>query len=168
MAHHSFNVNARQQYFLRVYVNNSNYNLKFILPAFAHLRIGEVVDGARVDENFSYNIIPKSSEKLLILVFKRKMIKNGNTYLNKICSLDFNSFSPKSLCELIQIQKSDDFNSFPLLNQHFFDDKMYNLLTYEGVFLNEYYTSISRPSEEKLLPIVNAPLKILNLLRSLG
>ena len=37
VAHKSCNVNVAQQYFLPVYMHNSSYDLKFILPALAHL-----------------------------------------------------------------------------------------------------------------------------------
>jgi hypothetical protein len=44
----------------------------------------EVVDGTWVDGSFSYNFIPKSSEKLLLFEFKWKTIDIGHTCLNKI------------------------------------------------------------------------------------
>ena len=47
-----------------------NYDLNFILPVLANLQKSEIVDGAWIDESFSYKILPKSSEKLLLLGFK--------------------------------------------------------------------------------------------------
>ena len=44
----------------------------------------EVVYGASVDCYFSYKIIIKSSEKWLILEFKKKRIDSGNAGFNKI------------------------------------------------------------------------------------
>ena len=75
----SCNSNVNQQYVLPVYMHNSNYDLKFILPALARLQKGVVVNGAWVDGSFSYNFIPKSSKKLLFLEFKWQTIDNGNT-----------------------------------------------------------------------------------------
>jgi hypothetical protein len=92
-----------------------------------------VVDDALVDGSFSYNIIPKSPEKLLLLEFKWKRVDNGHNCLNKICLLDSFSFFPKSLTQLIQVKKSDNFYSFPLLKQRFPDDEKYYLLTCKGI-----------------------------------
>ena len=105
MAHKSGNANVRQQYFLPVYEYNSDYGLKFVLPALACLQKGEVIDSALIDGSFPYNNIPISSEKLLLLEFKWKMIENSNTYLNKIRLLDFLQFLPKSSNHLNQVKK---------------------------------------------------------------
>ena len=66
--HLNCNLNVKQQY-LHIYIQNSNYDLKFILPALVHLKKGEVVHGAWVDGSFSHNIIPISFAKLLVLYF---------------------------------------------------------------------------------------------------
>ena len=49
------------------------------------LQKDEVVDGTWVNGSFSYNSIPKSSEKLLLLEFNWITNENNNSYLNKIC-----------------------------------------------------------------------------------
>ena len=54
----------------------SNYDLKFILPVLALLQRGE-------DGSLSCNIIPKSSEKLLLLELKWKRNENNNMNLKK-------------------------------------------------------------------------------------
>jgi len=59
-------------------MNSSNNDFKIILPALAHLQKGEVANIAWVDGSFSYNIIPKLSEKLLLLQFKWKTVENNN------------------------------------------------------------------------------------------
>jgi hypothetical protein len=38
VAHKLFDLNVKQQYFLPVYIHNSAYDLKFILPALARLQ----------------------------------------------------------------------------------------------------------------------------------
>ena len=73
-------------------MHNSNYALKFILPALERLQKGEVVDCTWVDGSFSYNIIPKSSENLLLLEFKWEKMENNNTHLNKTQFLDSYTF----------------------------------------------------------------------------
>ena len=70
LARKSFNLNVKQKYYLPVYMRISNHDLKFIIPALEHLQRGEIEDGAWIDGLFSYNIIPKSSNKLLLLEFK--------------------------------------------------------------------------------------------------
>ena len=76
----------------------------------------EAVDGAWVDGSYSSNIISKSSEKFMLLEFKWKTTDNGNTYQNKNPFLDSYIFFSKSLSQLIQVQKSNVFNSFPSLS----------------------------------------------------
>jgi hypothetical protein len=120
------------------------------------LQKGEVVDCGWVEGTFSYNIVLKSSEKLLVLEFKWQTIDNGKEYFNKIRFLDYFSFFPKSLSQLIQVQKSDDFSSFPLLKQHFPDGEMCDLLTFKGMYPYEYYSSASKLSDEKLPPIAES------------
>ena len=78
---------------------------------------------------------------------------NGHTCWNKIRFLDSFSFFPKALSQLIQVQKSDNFDSFPLLKQHFPDSEMYDLLTCKGIYAYDYYCSGARLSEVKLPPI---------------
>ena len=153
VAHQSCNLNVSQQLVLPVYIDNSSYDMKFILPALARLQRGGVVDGAGIDGSFSYNIIPKSSEKLLLLEFKLQTIDNGKMCLNKIRFSDSYSFFPESLIQLIQIQKSKDFNSFPLLKHPFPDEEMYDSLMCKGIYPYEYYSSTLKLSEEKLPPI---------------
>jgi hypothetical protein len=81
--------------------------------------------------------------------------------VNKIRFLDSFSFFPKSLRQLIEVQKSDDFNSFPLLKQHllkqqdFSDGEMYDLLTCKGIYPYDYYNSTARLSEEQLPSITS-------------
>ena len=65
-------------------MHNSNYDLKFILPPLVRFQKGEVVDGAWVDGCFSYNIVPKSSEKFWLIELKWKVIEYDHTYLHKI------------------------------------------------------------------------------------
>ena len=70
----------------------------------------------------------------MLLELKWQVVNNGHTCLNKISFLDSFSFFPKALSQLIQVQKSDNFDSFPLLKQHFPDSEMYDLLTCKGVY----------------------------------
>ena len=49
--------------------------------------------------------------------------------------------------------KSDDFNSFALLKQHFLDEEIYDLLTCKGTYPYENNSSTSSLHEEKLPPI---------------
>ena len=102
--------------------------MKLILPALARLKKGEVVNGTWLNGSFSYNIILKSSGKLLLLEFKLKTVENGNTYLNTICFLYSYNFFQRSLSQLVQVQKSDDFNTSPLIKKRFPDDEICNRL----------------------------------------
>ena len=68
--------------------------MNFILPALVRLQKGEVVDGAWLDGSLCYNIIPKSSEKLLVLDLLWKTMDNGSTGLNKIHFVDSYGSSP--------------------------------------------------------------------------
>ena len=152
-AHNSCNLKIKQQLFLPVFIHNSNYDLKFVLPALAHLQRNGTVDDAWVIDSFSYKIIPKSSEKLLVLEFMWKFVEAGVEYTNKIRFLDSYSFFPKSLSELIQVQKNDDgCNAFPLLKQQFPND-LYDLLTVKGIYPYDHYCSMSRFAEEAIPPI---------------
>jgi hypothetical protein len=102
-------VNVSQQFFIPVFIHNANYDLKFILPALARMhREGGGVDSPWVNNSFTYNIIPKSAEKLVLLELKWQVVNNGHTCLNKIRFLDSFSFFPKALSQLIQVQKSDN------------------------------------------------------------
>jgi hypothetical protein len=46
VTHQSHNINISQQYFMPVFKQNSNYDLKFILPTLTHMQKGGVVDDA--------------------------------------------------------------------------------------------------------------------------
>ena len=96
VAHQSCNLNVSQQFFIPVFIHNSNYDLKFILPALARMhREGGGVDCPWVNSSFIYNIIPKSAEKLLLLELKWQAVDNGRMCWNKIRFLDSFSFFPR-------------------------------------------------------------------------
>ena len=82
-----------------------------------------------------------------------KTVDKGKTCLNKIRFLDSFGFFPKALSQLIQVQKIDNFDSFPLIKQRFSDDEIYYLLTCKGIYAYDYYNSASRLDEVLLPPI---------------
>ena len=90
--------------------------------------------GVWLDGSIQSNIIPKSSEKLLVLDLLWKIIDNGNTCFNKIRFYIPINFFLKIPSQLIRVQKSDEFNSFPLLEQRFHDDEMYDLNNVERAY----------------------------------
>ena len=51
LAHNSCNLNVRRQYFLPVYIHNSNYDLTFIYQH-SSFKNGEAIDGSWVDGFF--------------------------------------------------------------------------------------------------------------------
>jgi hypothetical protein len=61
-----------------------------VLSGMAKLQRNEAIDGAWVEDNFSYKIIPKSTLNLLFLEFMWKHVEHKN----KIRILDPFSFFP--------------------------------------------------------------------------
>jgi hypothetical protein len=90
---------------------------------------------------------------MVLLKLKWQVVNNERTCWNKIRFLDSDSFFPRALSKLIQVQKSENFVCFPLFKQRFPDSEMYDLLTCKGIYTYDYYCSGARLSEEKLPPI---------------
>ena len=74
-------------------MHNSNYDLKYVLPTVAQLQRNGAIDDVWVEDSFSCKIIPKSSEKLLVLEFMWKHVVKTRIIDDRNCT-SFTIISP--------------------------------------------------------------------------